>query len=1343
MNVAGRKDELQSRPTQPPAMGPAETNPIPLIAQLQRQAGNAAVASLLSRLPPGSGSTAMLQSSRISDVSAIRAQSTAPATIEDRPKQDLRPETIVQRAAVDERGPEGVVEDLREAVKLVRPVHLVAVNFDAAAAVLADLTPSQGKQVDDLWLRKVDHPLRPLLAGDDNDFPNTNLRRDQFKALANLLRGTRADVSEGFMAPAKAWKNQAEAEEHRLVVQAAKLHDGLRQGESGKEAAFAALATLGGGPDRIVLLEKVYIQHFQTSAMIDLTSHLSGLDLQRAIALFTGDHAGAEAIAIDKNLEVKRRSQQDSQTLVGMARAIAQERKADAAIEEHLANLRAAGGSEAVKKALERKSGERTIGAGLDALAHDDNASVRKALQENDDSRLAAARLARLQKQGKLTAGDLERELTDLRDAIRRQVIAELVQRTGSAPPDEQHRLLMVRLPAAFFELEAVFQSETHQSLRHVVSITGSDGPRVAGMGNIELPPGVEQERNLELLRGFGTFVEEDRTVFGMKVGHISAAVKELDIAVREKDIKRIRKALAGRTKTQVIKLADEYKSQTGRELHADLLGSPEMEKVYRSVPWLDKEAQAEKGELLEGDKFEPSDPWEMDPKRLLVEEASWIYHRLDALYKRVIENRGLFAEARDWVGNLERTLVDDARHDADAAWSALFNHQRVSSMRVQLAILKRCQARLEHNVDRYKEATREAFDTFVEIAVFAVTTALTLGEGGAAIMALRGIVGTVGTKLVLKGDDYSLAEFRNDVLGGAAGALGGHAATKAFEELMPSLTAAAAKEAGMTVPGHIASFAKESSKFYANQLASTNATALATGQSGGLVGFSELAQGVVGHVAGGAYKATKRGGSSTEAIHSPETEQVPSGSPGATREEAGRSKTALTPERPPTPAFLETGNPGAPRPDAPTGVSAGTAKPKVPHAVDVNQIHEFPEDTVMQAHGLEARDPAVALQMYRNLMKESPAREAGVYRNTVTGEYIVIQGAEGTVSVGGGQSPASAGAPQRWKEVLNQHSDVGEWHLQAHSHPVDPTTGMVAAPNRLPSGAEGDFGVMYHEALSATQPRSSEIAFVTERGLDHTYFGYDPTSKKPYWIEYPKGPVRIRLEFKSIADYHAWFRKRFGVDLGNVPPHMATRSPVGVASPQATTPHSTTATWESLEETASRPTPRQETGGFRSQPVRVGDRSVIVIDGVVGEQISQAETSAGYTPTLSGEHATHAVGMQIGENLPEGITSGPGADLNLSLLKTVENATRQTFDIAIQFGATVETKTTLRVEHRVVGGNEVPVLVGVKREASVRVPGTDHFFKFIDFEAHIDRGNRIVTGVRNVVIRPPRSRRP
>lgn len=182
-------------------------------------------------------------------------------------------------------------------------------------------------------------------------------------------------------------------------------------------------------------------------------------------------------------------------------------------------------------------------------------------------------------------------------------------------------------------------------------------------------------------------------------------------------------------------------------------------------------------------------------------------------------------------------------------------------------------------------------------------------------------------------------------------------------------------------------------------------------------------------------------------------------------------------------------------------------------------------------------------------------------------------------------------------------------------------------------------------------------------------------------------------------------------------------------------------ASWGELEAQAEAAPRGQKTGTFGAQTAKSGPRKVTVIEGEVGPPAADAKLVAKARrsgTTLRGEHATHGVGAQLGENLPEGLTSGPASNLNLSLLKQVENATRSTFEAAREVGATVETRTTLRIEQRTVGGETVDVLVGVRRQAWIRNRASQATTEFLDFEAAVDPATRAVTVLRDSVLRPP-----
>ncbi len=210
--------------------------------------------------------------------------------------------------------------------------------------------------------------------------------------------------------------------------------------------------------------------------------------------------------------------------------------------------------------------------------------------------------------------------------------------------------------------------------------------------------------------------------------------------------------------------------------------------------------------------------------------------------------------------------------------------------------------------------------------------------------------------------------------------------------------------------------------------------------------------------------------------------------------------------------------------------------------------IDLVPAETVMSPgrpkSGSEART------MYRNSIAESPGREAAIYRNTVTGEYIVVQGEETTAAVAPGEAPRSAGKVQRWKEILDADSDVGSWELQAHSHPSE-SSGVVHPSNRYPSGASGDMGAMFAEARAAGHARSSRIDYMLEDGPGHTDFGFNPGESSPYWVDVAGMPGMPR-RFATMEAYHEFLENVVGVDPGEVPESMSGQQASEPVAPNA-----------------------------------------------------------------------------------------------------------------------------------------------------------------------------------------------
>jgi hypothetical protein len=157
-------------------------------------------------------------------------------------------------------------------------------------------------------------------------------------------------------------------------------------------------------------------------------------------------------------------------------------------------------------------------------------------------------------------------------------------------------------------------------------------------------------------------------------------------------------------------------------------------------------------------------------------------------------------------------------------------------------------------------------------------------------------------------------------------------------------------------------------------------------------------------------------------------------------------------------------------------------------------------------------------------------------------------------------------------------------------------------------------------------------------------------------------------------------------------------------------------------------PTPRQSDRGFRTQTAASPDgrTRVVITEGIIGPQVT-GQSTADYGTRLRGEHSTHPIGRQGGEDVgPSAQASAPAA-FNLSEMKVFENTLRTVADRAAAQGGTVETRTVMVSEVRNVRGQEVQVLVGVQRSADLRLPGREPV-QFMRLEAVIDPQTRSVT---------------
>jgi hypothetical protein len=186
-----------------------------------------------------------------------------------------------------------------------------------------------------------------------------------------------------------------------------------------------------------------------------------------------------------------------------------------------------------------------------------------------------------------------------------------------------------------------------------------------------------------------------------------------------------------------------------------------------------------------------------------------------------------------------------------------------------------------------------------------------------------------------------------------------------------------------------------------------------------------------------------------------------------------------------------------------------------------------------------DPRSKAAAEELVIRMLIQDPTREIGLFRNSITGEYIVVRGKTSTVTVEskpgsgpdhGGSGPASGGKMQRWKELLGSTPDIGDWELELHSHPN--AAGKPVNPlTQYPSGGAGDYGVLYTDSLrSGLMPKKSRIWFFDGNEIKMTEFGIDPHDPEPYWFKLPGQPVHRFVSIEAYQAHVGYAMEPFGI---------------------------------------------------------------------------------------------------------------------------------------------------------------------------------------------------------------------
>jgi putative RNase toxin 4 of polymorphic toxin system len=288
-------------------------------------------------------------------------------------------------------------------------------------------------------------------------------------------------------------------------------------------------------------------------------------------------------------------------------------------------------------------------------------------------------------------------------------------------------------------------------------------------------------------------------------------------------------------------------------------------------------------------------------------------------------------------------------------------------------------------------------------------------------------------------------------------------------------------------------------------------------------------------------------------------------------------------------------------------------------------------------------------------------------------------------VMVGPGEAPQPGGYAQRWKEILDSGSDVGRWELQAHSHPIDPATGVVSEVNMMPSGANGDMGVVYGESLASGQARSSTIHYTTADGPQQTAFGYAPQHPEPFWVDLPDGAGgRRELRFDSIDAYHDYMANTMKAPQGDVPAWFRPAQPAGEAGAAGESALSRAGERDLVPAAADRPV----------ATVDPADNSVRVrVRGEIEDAIPRADAPGyekynepGSAYGLDDYQRAHMYGPGFGDEVADGIMLAH-KDVNLKLQNgAIEKAIRMLGRLAREEGGAVIVDVGVKSHPRVPG---------------------------------------------------------
>ena len=806
------------------------------------------------------------------------------------------------------------------------------VNFPAVVKALDGLTPAQAKRVEaEYAAHENNRSLVTDLFGKGESGFDSNLNENQRAHIRALLAGTKAGSHE----------EQASAAANRATAQAAEVQR-LLKGKPSKANVEQVMALLRQSKEANTALNEAYKR---LGGLLYVDLERTGQS-PRAELLMEGRAVEADALKVsgarrrleEVNAEIEKLKTLLAPKELSLANLAMGSNDIERMVNEQaLSKLRAeqtkliaeieATGQQAIKEARDQQGdvGARVAAvfgdvAALKGAVGDKSAPVIQALVDNRPAVRIAAELRRSADAGKLTGPQLTAALRSLRAEADDQA-KRLMQ--GAAP--DAIKVEADRIASTYFrELRATYDDLTKDNPKRkpfddVVAETGNAG---------------DEQLNVDLIAAGGRLSD----------------VRELVLALQgdRKDMATVERVLRDKDALTIKILKSQYMVMTmGRSLDSDLFGLSGTKAGQEDFSSLAMAPGEIRGKASGTARLNLEDYMQRPDKHGGPEEVAYIWARATREYEYTIEHGGITGSINDAFGNEPRKLLDETKTELsllvlqyrrlvgwDPESNTVLYPQDLHSPEALDLIHRMRLARHTIRGDRaaYEEATAKLRATFEAIASFVLQAALSAVLTPAAAALFRVAKGThaaltlgnqvrkfaatlaastgsnIGSTIAVTGD-YSVAQLKSALAGGAAGQFGG----LAFDKVLGRVAKGLAEQKAWNLSVELRDFAKNTVSTEASLwtegkslLEDPSLTRLLTehfqGRAGELItaGTTQLMPGLDGPpAAGGTESSPPSGGETTtgEGSKSPPTGEaapVP-GADGTTPETTSPPETAST----------------------------------------------------------------------------------------------------------------------------------------------------------------------------------------------------------------------------------------------------------------------------------------------------------------------------------------------------------------------------------------------------------------------------------------------------------------